>query len=91
MPRSTSLAEPSTRRATKGKAATTSPTIMAVLPTVVPTIRRVRPFSRKTMMRKGTERRRFTMVPRTLLRTGLGRRPSLSVTARTRPSGRPMR
>ena len=81
----------STRRATNGNAATTSGTMVAVVPTVVPMMRRE---SGKTMiikMRNGIERSRLMMTFRMLIKAlGSGRTPPFSPATSSTPSGRPM-
>ena len=81
----------STRRATKGKAATTSGTMEATVPTAVPTTARVKGNSRIIRIRKGTERSRLMMTLMVFIsQPGRGARPPFSPTTRMTPSGRPM-
>ena len=81
----------STRRATNGKAAMTSGTMVALVPTVVPMMRRE---SGKTMIiriRNGIERSRLIRTFSTLIsQRGSGSTPSLSPTTSSTPSGRPI-
>ena len=81
----------STRRATKGNAAATSGTIVAVVPTAVPMSALERGRTMIINIRKGIERRRFIMMfSRCISQPGSGRTPSFSpVTSRT-PSGSPI-
>ena len=65
-PLSTSSREDSTRRATKGAAASTSGTTVALLPMVVPTRKRVKGMTAIIRIRKGKERVRFTTTSSTL-------------------------
>ena len=88
-PRSTSLSEPSTMRATNGAAAMVSGTMVAPAPTVVPAMRRVTGMTVNSRMRNGTERSALTIVPSTRLSAACGRTPSASVTTSTTPSGSP--
>ena len=83
---------PSTRRAMKGKAAMTSGTMVAGVPTTVPTIRRVRGKTMIIRIRKGTERSRLIITFRTCSSQRGTRRifPSSPATSST-PSGRPIR
>ena len=83
--------EASTRRATKGKAATMRGMMVATVPMLVPMINRERGMTRTIRMRKGTERRMLMMKLRTVI-TGRGRGmtpPSSPATIST-PRGRPM-
>ena len=75
-PESTSSSEDSTSRATKGAAAMTSGTTVALLPMVVPTRRRVTGMTAIMRMRKGKERVRFTTTSSTLYTSGRGLIPS---------------
>ena len=80
----------STRRATKGKAATISGTMVALVPTVVPTMARVSGNTQIIRIRKGTLRRMLmTMLIRCISQPGRGRMPSLSPATSSTPSGRP--
>lgn len=81
----------STTRATKGKAATTRGTTLAVVPTVVPTIARERGSTTIIRMVKGTERRMLMRKPSSAFsQRGRGIIPSLSPQASRMPSGSPM-
>ena len=88
----TSRRLPSTRRATKGKAAMTSGTMEATVPTDVPTMRRVMGMTITMRMRKGTERRKLMMTLMTFMTgAGQGRMPFSSQATRIIPNGRPRR
>ena len=89
-PSSSSRRLVSTRRATKGKAATTSGTMVALVPTVVPTMARVSGKTQIIRMRKGTLRRMLmTMFRMCISQPGRGSTPSLSPATSRTPSGRP--
>ena len=91
MPWSDSRREASTRRATKGKAATTKGMMDATVPTLVPMTTRERGMTSTIKIRKGTERSRLTMTLMTRMRArGRGRTPSGSPVTRMMPRGRPM-
>ena len=81
----------SASRATKGNAATTSGTMVATVPTVVPTINR---DSGKTMIikiRNGTERSRLMITLSTCMsHRGSGSTPFLSPATSRTPKGSPM-
>ena len=81
-PLSTSRRDCSIRRATKGAAATTRGTTVALLPMVVPTSQRVKGMMAIIRMRKGNDRVRFTMTSSTRKMTGCGRMPSALVMTR---------
>ena len=89
-PRSTSLIELSTTRATKGAAAITNGTTVAVEPILVPVIKRVIGTTATSKMRNGTERKILTIAPKIWLTGALGWMPFLSVTTKISPKGRPM-
>ena len=90
-PSSSSRRLVSTRRATNGKAATTSGTMVAFVPTVVPTMIRVSGKTQIIKIRKGTLRRMLMMIfSRCISQPGRGRMPSLSPATSSTPSGRPM-
>ena len=81
----------STRRATNGAAAITSGTIVATVPTTVPTMSLVRGNTRIISIRNGIERSKL-IITFIMLKTGLGSgsTPSFSpVTIRT-PKGSPI-
>ena len=78
-------------RATKGAAATTSGTMVALVPKALPTIRRVKGAMTSIRMTKGMDRPTLTIQPSTALNARMGRRPSLSVRISATPSGTPMR
>ena len=81
----------STRRATKGNAAATSGTMVAVVPMVVPISRRDRGNTMIIRIRNGTERSRLMMTFSTCSsQPGSGRTPPFSPTTSSTPSGRPM-
>ena len=87
----TSRRLPSTRRAMNGNAAMTSGTMLATVPTTVPTISRVRGNTNTMRIRKGTERSRLmTTSSVRISHPGRGRTPFFSPTTRMTPSGRPM-
>ena len=88
-PLSTSLMEDSTMRATYGAAAITSVTITALLPSDVPTMNFATGSIATMRMMNGTLRKALMRMLRILLSTGIGWMPSLSLTQRSRPSGRP--
>ena len=89
-PSSSSRRLVSTRRATNGKAATTSGTMVALVPTVVPTMTRVSGNTQIIKIRKGTLRRMLmTMLRMCISQPGRGSTPSLSPATRSTPSGRP--
>ena len=90
-PSSSSRRLVSTRRATNGNAATTSGTMVALVPTVVPTRARVSGKTQIIRIRNGTLRRMLMMMLRTCIsQPGRGRTPSLSPATSSTPSGRPM-
>ena len=74
-----------------GNAAITSGTTAAFAPIVFPTIARVSGITIANRMINGTERSRLTITPATLLNSGTGRMPSLSVTTSATPSGMPIK
>jgi hypothetical protein len=81
----------STRRAIKGKAAITSGTMDAVVPTDVPTIARVRGITIIIRIRNGIERRRFiTTFNIRITHFGSGRTPPFSPTTSSTPMGKPI-
>ena len=87
---STSRRLVSTRRATNGNAATTSGTIVAVVPTAVPISRRESGNTMIMRIRNGMERRRLMMTFSTCSsHVGSGRTPFFSPTTSSTPSGRP--
>ena len=89
-PSSSSRRLVSTRRATNGKAATTSGTMVALVPTVVPTMTRVSGNTQIIKIRKGTLRRMLmTMLRMCISQPGRGSTPSLSPATSSTPSGRP--
>ena len=89
-PSSSSRRLVSTRRATNGKAATTSGTMVALVPTVVPTMTRVSGNTQIIRIRKGTLRRMLmTMLRMCISQPGRGSTPSLSPATSSTPSGRP--
>ena len=90
-PSSSSRRLVSTKRATNGNAATTSGTMVALVPTVVPTMARVSGKTQIIRIRNGTLRRMLMMMLRTCIsQPGRGRTPSLSPATSSTPSGRPM-
>ena len=90
-PWSISRSDCSTIRATNGAAETTSATIAAFVPIVVPTIMRVNGWIVIIRIRNGTERRMLTMPPTIQLRLAIGWMPFLSLITRNTPSGIPIR
>jgi hypothetical protein len=88
-PLSTSFKDDSTILATKGAAATTNGTIVAVEPIVVPTIARVNGRMATNRIINGTERKKFIIKPRTLFKTGIRKTPFSSVTQSNTPRGKP--
>ena len=76
-------------RATYGAAAITSVTITALLPSDVPTMNFATGSMATMRMMNGTLRKALMRMLRILLSTGIGWMPSLSLTQRSRPSGRP--
>ena len=89
-PSSSSRRLVSTRRATNGKAATTNGTMVALVPTVVPTMARVSGNTQIIRIRNGTLRRMLiTMLRMCISQPGSGRMPSLSPATSSTPSGRP--
>ena len=73
------------------QAATTSGTMVALVPTVVPTMIRVSGKTQIIKIRKGTLRRILMMIfSRCISQPGRGRTPSLSPATSRTPSGRPM-
>ena len=88
---STSRRLVSTRRATKGKAAATRGTMVAVVPMVVPTSRRDRGNTMIIRIRNGTERSRLMITFSTCIsQRGRGSTPPFSPTTSSTPRGRPM-
>ena len=80
----------STRRATNGNAATTSGTMVAVVPTAVPMMSRDRGNTMIIRIRKGTERRRLMMTLSTCSsQRGSGSTPFFSPATSRTPSGSP--
>ena len=80
----------STRRATKGNAAATSGTMVAVVPTAVPMSRRERGNTMIIRIRKGMERSRLMMTLMTCMsQRGRGRTPFFSPATSNTPKGRP--
>ena len=80
----------STRRATKGNAAATSGTMVAVVPTAVPMSRRERGNTMIIRIRKGMERSRLMMTLMTCMsQRGRGRTPFFSPATSSTPRGRP--
>ena len=77
-------------RATKGKAAITSGTMVALGPMVVPTMSLVRGMIAMSRIRNGMERMMFTITSRTLYRTGWGAMPSFALVTRRTPRGSPI-
>ena len=82
----------STSRATKGKAATTRGTMVAVVPTAVPMISRDRGNTMIIRIRNGMDRSRL-MITFSTDSTGFGRgrTPSFSPATSSTPRGRPSR
>ena len=81
----------STSRATKGKAATTSGTMEATVPTEVPMISRVSGMTITIRIRKGMERNRLITTFRNFIKGfGRGRMPFASPATRIMPNGRPI-
>ena len=81
----------STRRATKGKAATMRGIIVATVPMLVPKITRDRGMTSTIRIRKGTERRMLMITLRALMTgRGRGRTPPSSPATISTPRGRPM-
>ena len=76
-------------RATKGAAATTSGTMVAVVPKALPTMSRVKGAMASIRMTKGMDRPMLTIQPSTVLSAFMGFKPFLSVMMRATPSGRP--
>ena len=80
----------STSRATKGKAATTSGTMVAVVPTAVPINSRDRGNTMIIRIRKGMDRSRLMMTFSTCSsQPGKGNTPPFSPTTSSTPNGRP--
>ena len=67
-----------------------SGTIIAVVPIEEPVIARVIGVIITPRIRNGTERRILTTTPSTVLSTGIGRMPPLSLTTSSRPTGSPI-
>ena len=87
----TSRRLPSASRAMKGKAAITSGTMLATVPTTVPTISRVSGNTSTIRIRKGIERSRLmTTFSACISPAGRGRTPPFSPTTRITPKGRPI-
>lgn len=74
----------------KGRRTDDHGTMVAVEPMEVPTMARVKGMSMTARIKKGMERRMLTTMPSTVLSTGMGRTPFLSVVTSSSPSGRPM-
>ena len=68
----------------------TSMTIIALLPSEVPTIQLATGSIATIRMMNGIERKKLTKTPSSRLSQGIGCSPPLSVTVSTTPSGRPM-
>ena len=68
-----------------------SGTTAALGPIILPTTRRVKGITIIIRIKNGTERSRLMARPSTLLNSGTGRIPSLSVTIRAIPSGIPIK
>ena len=89
-PASSSRRLVSTRRATKGKAAATSGTMVALVPTVVPMISRDSGKTQIIRIRNGMLRRMLmTKFSPCISQPGSGRTPSLSPATRRTPRGSP--
>ena len=89
-PASSSRRLVSTRRATKGKAAATKGTMVALVPTVVPTISRDRGNTQIIKIKKGMLRRMLmTKFSACISQPGRGRTPSLSPATSSTPRGSP--
>ena len=87
----TSRIQLSASLAINGKAAMTSGTMDATVPTGVPTISLVNGITMIIRIRNGTERSRLISTSsRVSSHRGSGRMPSLPPTASSTPSGRPM-
>ena len=81
----------STNLATNGNAAITSGTTDAVVPTIVPTIRRVSGNTKIINIKNGTERSTLISTFKNPIRGfGKGKMPFFSPTTSKTPSGRPI-